>query len=414
MELSKRLLLALLTTLIGVAQASAAEMMTEEMDLRRETREWGRSLRARNQFQLDGSIELIGQSSPAQIFSRGKLIPCTIQRDLVQNVVVATRKSCDDSKRIYVPLTDGVTQPATPVPPGLYLLGYENSIYPGYVVISPGQSQRIVLQRIPVPPGGTVKIYRNLNSLVEQQKIYFTTYTTGKSFFKLGEYAFGDLYVQKVGNTNAPPSLSYDFCEQPALPELTARGQRICRAWNQGSFMGVMEMFDFRTDSRFVQWEVRKPGKPYGYRFARLLVAKATTSTRASFVNVLPGSYSVEVTGTNGKANVLPPVTVGPLYPETSTLVTSFGLLPSPETLALNGPAKPRPVLAVDPVNDPLIAQPAGLSPEGDEPALTPGETCSSAILWRTESRAYCKIDLQEGCDRASARLCEPMVVDLQ
>ncbi|MES2964129.1 MAG: hypothetical protein V4760_09590, partial [Bdellovibrionota bacterium] len=346
MALSKSLHLSVIavavgTLVLGASLAPAAELsrgakevMAEEADLyRAQGGEWGRSLRARGQFEVNGAFELLGPVSPAQVFSRGKLVPCTISRDPVSNIVVATRASCDESKRIYIPLTDGTTQPATAVPPGLYILGYENSIYPGYVMVSPGQTSRVVLQQIPIPAGGTVKVFRDLTQLDEQRKIYFTTYLTGKSFFKLGEWSFGDLYIQKMGNTNAPPSLDYSFCEQPALPELTARGERICRAWNQGSFMSVMEMFDFRNDARFYQWEVRKPGKPYAYRFTRLLVAKATTSTRAQFVNVLPGIYGVEVVDAKGVARVLPPVRVGPMNSETSALVTTFGMLPTPETL---------------------------------------------------------------------------------
>lgn len=420
MELSKRLVSSI--ALVGAvalglslnAKATplsrgAQEIMAEEAELHQQqsrTREAGRHLRASGQFQLNGAFEVIGQVSPAQVFSRGKLVPCAIGRDPVTNIVVATRHSCDDSKRIYIPLTDGVTQSATSVPAGLYIFGYENSIYPGYVVISPGQTQRIVLQQIQVPAGGTVKIFRNLSALDEQRKTYFTHYAMGKSFFKYGEWAFGDLYIQKIGNMNAPPVLSYEFCEQAALPEMTSRGERICRAWNQGNFMSLMEMFDFRNDARFYQWEVRKPGKAYAYRFNRLLVAKATTAARATFVNVLPGSYGIEVDG-NGSLKSLPSVTVGPLD-------TAYGMLPAPEALALNGPTKPRVVAVLDPVNDPLVAQSGGLSPEGDEPQLTPGENCESARLWRTESRAHCKADTQEGCDRSTAQLCEPMVPDLQ
>ncbi|MEK7356345.1 MAG: hypothetical protein AAB250_07840, partial [Bdellovibrionota bacterium] len=297
--------------------------------------------------------------------------------------------------------------------PGLYLFGYENSIHPGYVVVSPGQTTRLILNQIPVPAGGTVKIFRDLTSLDEQRKVYFTTYTTGKIFFKQGEWSFGDLYLQRIGNMSSPPTLDYKFCEQPALPEMTAKGERICRAWSQGSFMALMEMFDFRNDGRFFLWEVLKPGNRYAYKFNRILVAKATTSNRATFVNVLPGVYSVELVDSKGVARTTPPIKVGPVD-ASGALVSTYGMLPRPGDLALNGPyvaPKPKPV---DIINDPLLAQNEGLAVEGDEPELAPGENCATARLWRTELRSFCKADTQDGCARATALLCEPLVVDLQ
>lgn len=404
----------LAVALLSMSTLAHADVMQEERDLYLAKRGEVGQLKARNQFQLTGGFEVVGQASAAQVFSRGKLVPCTINRDAYTNAIVLARATCDDSQRIYVPLTDGVTQGATAVNPGLYLFGYENSLYPGYVVVNPGQTTRITLSQIQVPAGGTVKIYRDLTSLDEQRKTYFTHFAMKKSFFKYGEWAFGDLYIQKVGNNNAPPSLNYDFCEQASLPELTKRGERICRSWNQPSFMAMMEMFDFRNDQKFIQWEVRRPGKAYAYRFNRLLVAKATTASRAQFVNVLPGVYALEVVDGKGVAKVQAGIKLGPTDPYTGQLATAFGQLPDPSVLALSGNyVAPKPA-AVDLINDPLIAANAGLAVEGDEPQLQPGETCVSAKMWRTELRAHCKADTQEGCNRQTARLCEPMVSDLQ
>lgn len=382
----------------------AQDVMAEEVE------HWQRSdsrlFNPKFQTQMSGYFQLVGVPSRAQRFNRAKLVKCNMTQ--TPSGLKALRNGCDMKNPYYVPITDGTPAQATPIPAGLYLVGFENSIYPGFITVQVGQMTRLDLQQIAIPGGGSVKIYRDTTRVFEQMKLYLTTYATGESFFKLAQWPFGDLYIKKWGLRGDAANLSYKLCEQERLPEMTLKGQRVCRAWNKGTFMAVMEAFEFRDDGRFKQWEVSHPGKPYAYAFDRLLVSAPTTVEEAQFINVLPGQYTIELT--TKKEVKRAPVKLGPTDAQ-GRLVNSFGVLPTPADLRMDGAAEPTKPTAVDPLADPNAAALAGISsPEDDdgEPIVRDG-SCTKARFWRTEWRSFCRSETQEGCNRTSAKLCEPM-----
>jgi hypothetical protein len=401
---------------VALESPGAQEFMAEEVA------SWNRSLETkrlsiRNQQVVNGGFVLRGTPSPAQRFNRAKLIPCQVKQ--VGGTFAAVRNSCDTNNPVFIPLSLPGQEKITPLAPGMYILGFENSVYPGFISINPGRATTVDLQQIPIPAGGNVKVYRDLTTNDEQAKLFFTTYTLGESLFTLAQWDFGDLYVKPFGIEDGARQISYKTCEAAKLPEMTVKGSRICRAWNQGSFMSVMEMFDFeplyardrKTDKvslitssvgAYKQWEVGRQGRPYGYRMGRLLVAKRTTSDQAQFVNVLPGRYMVEVVDASGRASLQATGAVG-----AADLAMNVGWLPQPAALKLDGKsvsaAPPTELLADGTVN------PDVTSPEDQEGEfINPNETCASSKMWRTEKRAYCHSDKTEGCNRATAQLCEP------
>lgn len=392
----------------------AEEFMAEEVA------SWNRPLETRRlsiryQQQVSGGFVLRGTPSHlAQRFNRGKLIAC--QTKPVGSTFAAVRNSCDVNNPIYLPLSLPGQDRVTSVPAGMYILGFENSMSNGFVTVYPGQVTTVELQKIAVPPGGQVKIYRDMTSNLEQSKLFFSTYTMNESLFALAQWDFGDLYVKPdMGIENGARAISYKFCEG-RLPELTVKGSRLCKAWNQGSFMSIMEMFDFEpllgrdkngryfqiqsSVGGFRQYEVLSPGRPFGYRFGRQLVAKQTTSSQAQFVNVLPGRYMIEVVDGNGRASYNA-VSVGDQS-------TNMGWMPSPLALKLDGSTISAAPPATTDVNGTVISN-TSISPEDDDgDFVNPNETCQSSKMWRTEKRAYCHSDATEGCNRRTAQLCEP------
>jgi hypothetical protein len=359
-----------------------------------------------------GTVVLYGTRSPAQRSSMGRLIRCDA-RLIAGGQFVAMRNSCDVAHPYKLPLSlAGAEQPTT-VPAGFYIMGFENSVYPGFLQVKSGLQTAVELQQIPIPAGGLVKVYRDTNALTEEFKIYFSTYVLGQSVFTLSEYSFGDLYLKSFGTRDGTVALSYKACEAAKLPMMTAKGARLCKAWNMGTFMTLTEMFNFAQNGSYSQWEVGQQGKPYAYSMGRLLVAKRTSSDIAAFVNVLPGQYVVEVTDVKGIVRAQATGPVGAINPA-AALAMNMGWLPPSSKLLMNGNgaliAVPN---AVDPTADTAAPTAAVLaaSDTGDETGeiVNLNETCSSARMWRTELRAYCTSDNVAGCARSTAKVCEPM-----
>lgn len=388
----------------------ARELMDEEAQSWKHSVE-SKRMSVRNQIAAGGTVLLRGTPSPAQRFNRGKLVKCEV-RLIGGGQFSANRNSCDMQNPVYLPVsTPGQDQP-TSVAPGFYVLGFENSVYPGFVQVKAGETLSIDLQQIPVPAGGNVKIFRDLNSLSEEVKMYFTTYVLGESVFKLAEYSFGDLYIKSFGTRDGAVALDYKTCERKSLPKLTTKGERLCKAYNMGTFLMLTEMFNFQPNGSFVQYEIGDQGKPYPYTFGRLLVAKRTNAQIAPFVNVLPGQYTIEVTDAKGAVSTRSTGPVGAINP-TNALAMNIGWLPAASQLKMNGTAAIAVPQAIDPSADTNAPSDAVLaSADVDDNAgefVDRSATCSSARMWRTDLRAYCTADTTAGCARSTAKVCEPM-----
>ena len=383
----------------------ARELMAEEVQSWQSSVET-KHLSIQNQVAVAGSVILRGTPSPAQRFNRGKLVRCNV-RLIGSGQFAAIRNSCDLGNPVYLPLSLPGRDTPTAVSPGFYVLGFENSVNQGFVEVKAGQTVAINLEQIAIPSGGNVKVFRDLNAVSEEVKLYFTTYVLGAPMFSLAEYSFGDLYIKTFGMPDGAAVLNYKICEASSRPNMTDKGTRLCKAYNMGSFMMLSEMFDFAANGSFSQWAVGAQGMAYKYPTNRYLVAKRTNSSIASFVNVLPGQYAVEVTdakGTVTRKSVASSVIASPLS-------MNIGWIPVASQMKMTGITGITVPLAIDPTADPNAPSAATLAAEaGDSDVyIDQSTTCSSASMWRTDLRAYCRNDATPGCARSAAKVCEPM-----
>ncbi|MEQ1878487.1 MAG: hypothetical protein ABL958_17735, partial [Bdellovibrionia bacterium] len=322
-----------------------------------------------------------GTAGSSQIFARVRAINCGTYRKTGPSEM--TKNNC--RKPVFFGLN--VT---TEVEPGFYLLGFENSIYPGFVEVKANESTVIDLARIEIPKAAkTAKVYRDFTRLVEQRKQYFSVWATGLGFFQQTEYQFGDFYITQWPERPAIPNLIYDYCERKS-PSLSEEAVDICKAWNSASFIEMMDLFEFDTRGRFKQFWVGRPGGVFKFLNKRHLVAAPTQG--GDFVSVFPGNYAIEYKNVDGKVRTSQ-LTAG-------TVTENYGVVP--EHPLLKQPA------AVDPFDPAALAQTLGLDLA---PTSVPQiSVCGLVRLWKTEARSYCRRDTDEGCDRAKAAACQPMI----
>ncbi|WP_350159269.1 hypothetical protein [Bdellovibrio sp. 22V] len=227
------------------------------------------------------------------------------------------------------------------------------------------------MERLTVPSqvrGQKIRVYRDFTSLVEQKKIYMTMFLMNRHFFRLEKENFGDLYLTGAWERDYVQRFTYETCPKiDAYGSVASAAKTVCKAWNTAtSAMGLRELFSFGNDGTFQEMWVTFPGDVIPSKHPRYLVSAPISD--ADFVSVFPGSYKVQAEGKNQQAVT---VKVGNLSQNASNLGFSLNQIKS--------------FINLD------------------------GEDCSSARTWKTESRAYCTSDQQEGCDRSSAESCEPM-----
>lgn len=289
---------AILTLLITFSQSAIAqgqEYLAEEIEAnyRNHNLQLRASLRGVNPEvevvvegnEPTGSLVVSGEPSYFQLFNRVKALKCS--PTIVSGTPAAKRNSCSENA-VYFGLNE-----AKSLAPGFYILGFENSIYPGFVQITAGEEITIELKKIDIADG-SAKIYRNLATPIEQKKMFFSQYQMAKSFFSLAAYDFGDLYLRKFPLVDLMPNIEYSFCDSDFSGEMDPQASRLCRAYKSSSFTAMQPFFVFNSDSTHDQFVPRSPGDAFKYSFQRLLVSAPTLG--AAHVNVFPGEYIVEKT----------------------------------------------------------------------------------------------------------------------
>lgn len=383
-----------------------------------------------------GSFVLTGdklENPNAQPFSRALLIHCRAESltpsgfvsNTARELVLAKRESCDDpSLWTYFDINQELA-----LDEGYYLLGFENTIYSGYVRVLGGQKTTIALEHLNLPQDsrGTMFVSRDTSRLDEQLKLYFTTFVLGRHMFWETRYDWSgsELYIAGDDNdvTVARSSGYNDFfgaingmfktCDDNSFDEetLSQMSFRLCTSWKLPSFMGMAEFFDFETSGRFTEYAVTRSGSPAQVSVGHFLAATPVTSATTPFINVLPGRYRVEIIEASGKRSVRSLET----SPAQSLDLQNYGVLPDPNTLVIQkpnlGPVPPKPNTTV-----PL---PGASGPEDSSDVGGVAESCRTAQIWKTEWRAHCHVcgdddrgvcgDAVEGCDRKSSQICEPM-----
>ncbi|MEN0059767.1 MAG: L,D-transpeptidase family protein [Bdellovibrio sp.] len=304
----------------------------------------------------EGSLMVQGQPGRMQLFQMVKAVRCDVNK----------RGTC--AEPVYFALNKQQSVPA-----GSYLVGFENSLYPEMVTVAAGRSTTLQLEKVTVPAqvkGQKIRIYRDFTALSEQQKIYLTMFAMNRHFFRLEKDKVGDLYLAGSWERDFVQRFTYETCARiDTYAQASSATKSVCRAWNTAQRSAdLRELYNFGADGTFQEMWVTYPGDVIPSKHPRYLVSLPITEQ--DFVSVFPGTYKVQAEGKN-----MPSVrvTVG----ARSQNDRSNGIL-------LNATHN-------------FISLNAGAS------------DCWASHMWKTEDRAYCTDDEQEGCYRGSAKVCEGM-----
>lgn len=331
-----------------------------------------------------GSLQVNGTAGPTQHFSKVKVQRCDNPSDRVLKFkgkdVHVLKRNCENA--IYLNLNT-----ATPLKAGQYIVGFENSLYPGFIVVHENEKTQLDLIKInisdalkgaEVPADARLRVYRDFSSLIEQKKIYFQYFYSGKHFFKLtNRYSFGDYYLMDSSRIDSVQFRNFDYCSSlAAVAEAREHVQYICAAFNSGrSMMDLSDLFRFETaaeyEGQFQELNVGAPGDVQPLRHAKHLVSAPLTVN--DFVSVFPGVYRISLDGKTAFKSVRVDTAAQESYADKDLVLT--------ETT--------------------------------DEEIEV--KTCDSKTsMWKTEMRSYCSNDKVEGCDRNQAQVCHPIDLDLK
>lgn len=236
-----------------------------------------------------GELEVLGEAGPSQLFKQVKAVRC--DREL---------KKCS---QFYFFNLNQVQK----VEVGQYIVGFENSLYPGWVKVQAGQKTVLNLVKIVTPRElsgqNRIRVFRDLDTDIEKNKIYFTQLHFGRPFFRLSQWNFGDLYLTKSGMLDITVRLNYDVCnrsqyEDPEVEEAKLICESATRARNSQSWRNMSSLFQFGgkdhmqrslQKGQYVQKLVSEAGDTRHILMRRQLVSGLIKS--GDFVSVFPGRY---------------------------------------------------------------------------------------------------------------------------
>lgn len=236
-----------------------------------------------------GELRISGEAGPSQLFKQVKAVRC----DRVQ-------KKC--SQFYYINLNQ--TQK---VEAGDYIVGFENSLYPGWVKVAAGQVVNLQLVKLTTPSELSnqtkIRVFRDLDADIEKNKILFTQLHFGRPFFRLSQWSFGDLYLTKPGQLDITVRLNYDVCNRsqytdPEVEEAKLICQNATRARNSQNWRDMSLLFSFSgkdhmerelLKGQYVQNLVSEAGDRRQILMRRQLVSALIKG--GDFVSVFPGKY---------------------------------------------------------------------------------------------------------------------------
>ena len=240
-------------------------------------------------FAQSGELEVRGEAGPSQLFKQIKAVRC--DRNL---------KKC--SQFYFFNLNQ-----AQKVEAGQYIVGFENSLYPGWVKVQAGQKTTLNLVKLSTPQQlsgqNRIRVFRDLDSDIEKNKIYFTQLHFGRPFFRLSQWNFGDLYLTKPGMLDITVRLNYDVCnrsqyEDPEVEDAKVICENATRARNSQSWRNMSSLFQFSGNDhmkrsllkgQYVQKLVSEAGDTRQILMRRQLVSGLIKG--GDFVSVFPGQY---------------------------------------------------------------------------------------------------------------------------
>lgn len=230
-----------------------------------------------------------GEAGPSQLFRQVKAIRCD-----------RVAKKC--TQFYYFNLN----QPEK-VEPGSYIVGFENSLYPGWVQVTTNQTTTLELVKVPVPASlasqARLRVFRDLDADIEKNKILFTQHHLGRPFFRLSQWSFGDLYLTKPGQLDITARLNYDVCNKsqytdPEVEEAKLVCQNATKALQSQDWRNMSPLFQFSgkdhmerelQKGQYIQNLVSEAGDRRQILMRRQLVSALIKGT--DFVSVFPGRY---------------------------------------------------------------------------------------------------------------------------
>lgn len=287
------------------------------------------------------------------------------------------------------------------LPPGKYMVAFENTIYPGFVEVRAGAVASVELQKIQIPEAFAketqIKIFRDFSSLIEQRKVYFEKFYFGRNIFRQVVRQFGDYYIAGLGDIDWASSKDLVYCSENEIDKLQLasdireHAKFVCESFNQAEgMMDYADLYRFASNGTYQEAFADYPGDVMPKRFLRTLVA--TPASAKEFVSVMPGVY--RLANSNGKLDQ---------RVVTSNLVENYSNLKRTFANSQTG---------VDDDSDlDVQAQIAQQKQGQDVESLTCNEKAS---LWRTERRTYCTSDSSDGCNKTEASMCQEMTLDLR
>lgn len=242
-----------------------------------------------------GSLEVQGEAGASQVHQKVKAVRC----DRVQ------ARACDEV--VEFSLNQKIS-----LPQGSYMVGFENSIYPGWVQVEAGELTRLTLSRLEVPTQfqglDSIKIYRDLTAPMEKNKLMFQSYHLGRSLFPQAIYDFGDYYVAGPRQVDYTSRLSENLCAKIKSPNHgTDEALEGCLWHNHGRMMEDLSGYlNVNKQGILIESWVTFPGDRFLVKHKRFLVAAPLKA--GEFVSVFPGQYQISADSKNVRVNL----SVGP------------------------------------------------------------------------------------------------------
>lgn len=237
-----------------------------------------------SQAQAAGTLQVQGAAGARQVFKKVKAVKCS----------TTEREKCDDP--VFFDLNKSTSLPA-----GSYIVGFENSIYPGRVEVRDGANVTIYLEKLTIPSsirGDKIKVYRDFSANIEQRKVLDSVWAMKRHFFRLNKTNLGDLYLAGQWDTEFVQRLAYAGCasvnaNDPYFPE---DARSICSAWKSArNGEGLRALFSFGNDGTFEERWITRPGDVNRIKHPKYLVSIPVRDS--DFVGVFPGVYKVQGTG---------------------------------------------------------------------------------------------------------------------
>jgi hypothetical protein len=241
------------------------------------------------QAQVTSQLMVKGEAGPSQLFRQVKAIHCD-----------RAQKKCNQFYYF------NLNQPEK-VPAGHYIVGFENSLYPGWVVVNANQTTTLELVKVSVPSSLTgqsrLRVFRDLDADIEKNKILFTQHHLGRPFFRLSQWSFGDLYLTKPGQLDITARLNYDVCNKsqyadPEVEDAKLICQNATKALQSQDWRNMSPLFQFSgkdhmerelQKGQYIQNLVSEAGDRRQILMRRQLVSALIKGS--DFVSVFPGRY---------------------------------------------------------------------------------------------------------------------------